>query len=51
MRLSMSDSAVGGWCALLDVREKISSGRAEVNVMRRRPTKESDFIRPPNRTP
>ena len=32
MRLSLADSAVGGWCALLDVWEKISSGRVDVNI-------------------
>jgi hypothetical protein len=32
MRLSMANSAVGGWCALLDVGEKISSGRVDVNI-------------------
>lgn len=49
MRLSMANSAVGGWCALLDVWEKISSGRVDVNILKRFPTKELDFIPPPNR--
>lgn len=49
MRLSMANSAVGGWCALLDVWEKISSGRMDVNIMKCGSTKELDFIPPPTR--
>lgn len=46
MRLLLVNSAVGGLCALLDVGEKISSGRVEVNICDAS-TKELDFIPTP----